>query len=127
MSVFEPECQTNQDIDDPHFDTLWYMLIDGENILDFTDNYTWVGAIDQTVWGEMGNGTVIIRFFANDTAYNNGTSQITVRKDINAPVVFVIAPDNYEVFNDDRPEYNLTIAEINLHRMCIQWEVHFLI
>jgi len=64
--------------------TTLYMLINGEDLNDYTENNTWTGEIEQTVWEEMDNGTVIIRIFAFDTAGNIGMNEVIVYKNITA-------------------------------------------
>ncbi|GAI97776.1 unnamed protein product, partial [marine sediment metagenome] len=48
-----------------HLNTTWYVLIGNSTIIPFTD---FDGTIDQTMWDLFGNGTVTIRFYANDSA-----------------------------------------------------------
>jgi hypothetical protein len=69
--------------------TQWYM-IDGELF-----NYMFIGStgtINQTAWNGKGNGTVIIRFYANDTAGNIAWQEVIVRKDIILPFVDITNP-----------------------------------
>ncbi|GAH06705.1 unnamed protein product, partial [marine sediment metagenome] len=65
----------------------------------------------------MGNGTVSIQFYANDTAGNIGFSEIAVLKDIIAPVIEINRPFIYEVFGEDTPDYNINLTEGNLDMM----------
>jgi hypothetical protein len=87
---------------DSHLDTTWYTLI-GENVnITFTGSS---GSIDQTTWNKFSNGTVTIRFYANDTVGNLNHKDITVRKDIYAPVITVSSPDNDDIFGSNAPNF----------------------
>ncbi len=63
-------------------DARWYMLINGTDNTDYTNNHTWNDEVDQFIWEYMDNGTVIIRIFANDSLGYIGMAEVTVRKDI---------------------------------------------
>ncbi|MFX0007373.1 MAG: hypothetical protein ACFFAV_11695, partial [Candidatus Hermodarchaeota archaeon] len=87
---------------DSHLDTTWYTLI-GENVnITFTGSS---GSIDQTIWNKFSNGTVTIRFYANDTVGNLNHKDITVRKDIYAPVITVTSPSNDDFFGINAPNF----------------------
>ncbi|MHA1147202.1 MAG: hypothetical protein ACTSR8_03055 [Promethearchaeota archaeon] len=57
----------------------WYMLYNASHT---TDNYTWNGLIDQAVWDEIGNGTLTLRMYANDSLGNMNYEELILRKDI---------------------------------------------
>jgi len=93
----------NVDIqDNVMLDDKWYQLDSGIII---TNNYTWTGTIEQTVWNQIGNGTVTIRFFANDTATNLGFEEVTIRKNIFAPIITINSPGSNELFGIDAPDF----------------------
>ena len=97
-------------IPDTDLDATWYSLDGGTTNIPFSGLS---GTIDQTEWDKMGNGTVTITFYANDTANNIGQAGVTVRKDIIAPVITIISPTTAEEF-DYTPIFDITIAEANL-------------
>ncbi|MFW9970976.1 MAG: nitrous oxide reductase family maturation protein NosD [Candidatus Odinarchaeota archaeon] len=59
----------------------WYSLNNGLNIT--FSGFT--GVINQTEWDKIGNGTVTIRFYANDSLGLEGFAVVVIRKDIKAP------------------------------------------
>jgi hypothetical protein len=92
-------------------DTVWYTL-DGGGA-----NYTvsgLTGTFNQLAWRALSEGSVTIRFYANDTGGNIGSAAITVEKDISAPVITIIFPLPDSVFGLDTPNYNISIDELNL-------------
>ena len=93
-----------------NLDARWYSLDGGTTAIPFTGL---TGVIDQTEWDKIGNGTVTITFYVNDTANNINQAEVTVRKDIIAPVITIIDPSNTEQF-EFTPIYNITINELNL-------------
>ncbi|TFF90415.1 MAG: hypothetical protein EU548_03125 [Promethearchaeota archaeon] len=68
------------EINDTHLDSMWY-TIDGVHNFVFTEN----GTINQAAWNAQNDGTVIIYFYANDTAENIGRNYVTTIKDTSAP------------------------------------------
>ncbi len=88
----------------------WYQL----NGTIITGNYSWTGTIDQSVWNQVGNGTVAIIFYANNTVGKVGSNSVTVRKDIIAPVITIYTPQNNARFNTTAPTYLISISEKNL-------------
>ena len=88
----------------------WYQL---EAIIS-TNNYSWTGTIDQSVWDQIGNGTVTIIFYANNTVGKEASNSVTVRKDIIAPVITINSPQNNSRYNSTAPVYMISISENNL-------------
>ena len=102
----------NVDITDPSgVNTTWYTIDGG------LTNYTFTGtngAINQGVWDGRPNGTVTIRFYANNTLGEESASQVTIRRDILAPSIIIISPTTNQLFSSIPPTFNLTIVEGNL-------------
>ncbi|MFX0181299.1 MAG: hypothetical protein ACFE78_14025, partial [Candidatus Hodarchaeota archaeon] len=98
-------------IEEDYLDTVWYYLDDG---IVKTNNYTYTGSIGQGVWEQVGNGTVTIKFYANDTNGNVGFSQTVVSKDKIAPDITINSPTNGQEFINIVPIFDLTITEGNL-------------
>jgi len=98
-------------IDEDYLDSTWYYLDDG---IVKTNNYTYTGSIAQSVWEQVGNGTVTITFYANDTNGNVGSSETVVRKDNIAPDITINSPTNGQEFINELPTFDLTITEGNL-------------
>lgn len=57
----------------------WYMLY---NLSTQSQNYTWNGEIDQSIWNIFGNGTIILRIYANDSLGNVNFVEVNFQKDI---------------------------------------------
>lgn len=89
---------------------MWYTLNYGINNISINEV---TGSIDQTEWDKIGNGTATIIFYANDTTNNIGQAEVTVRKDIIAPMVSITSPTTGEEF-EYTPNFIITIGETNL-------------
>lgn len=89
----------------------WYNLF---NATYTTSNYTWTGSIDPLIWGELGNGTVNLRIWANDTLNNIAYTEVSLFKDIIAPYLSLITPLNGGTFNETAPDFSLSIYDNNL-------------
>ncbi|MFX0002960.1 MAG: hypothetical protein ACFE9J_05700, partial [Candidatus Hermodarchaeota archaeon] len=98
--------------DDNNLHTAWYKL---KNETITTLNYTWTGTLEQTVWDEIGNGTLTISFYANDTMSNFGFSEITVIKDLSAPIISTIEPENYAIFSYKAPDFRIYISGTDIY------------
>ncbi|TFF97828.1 MAG: hypothetical protein EU547_03265 [Promethearchaeota archaeon] len=89
---------------DNNLNTTWYSLVGNSSIFIFTST---MGSIDQTTWDFFENGTVTIRFYANDTAGNNIYEDVTVRKNIFAPIITIISPENDNRFGIHAPSFTI--------------------
>lgn len=101
-------------MNEPHLDKVWYVLTNGN--LNYT-SFELSGTIDDSLWKEFPNGTITIRFYANDTVNNEDFAEITVRKDINAPTIQILRPTSYEFFTHSPPNFTLKVEDSNLNRM----------
>jgi len=101
-------------IQEPYLETTWYTLDDGVTPISFTGL---TGNIDQSEWDKLGNGTVTIQFYANDTVGNEGMSQITIHKDIAAPIVYINYPIPGLVFSTLAPEFDISVVDSQLDSM----------
>jgi len=99
-------------ITEANLNTTWYTLDGGTTNITFSGL---TGAIDQTLWGLEGNGTVTIRFYANDSMGNLGFAEITLRKDIIAPLITINDPTPYDLLGVGAPDFDLSITEANLN------------
>ncbi|MFW9873096.1 MAG: NosD domain-containing protein [Candidatus Thorarchaeota archaeon] len=105
--------QLEVQINETNLHTSWYFLENGtltSPIHYFSGN----GPISQISWDLFGNGTVLIRFYANDTVGNIAFSVVIVRKDILAPIITINIPTTNQLFGIGPPSYDLTIIEGNL-------------
>jgi len=98
-------------VTDANLDSIWYTLDGGST------NSTPVsasGTIDQAMWNTVGNGTVTIRFYANDTLGNINYEEIIVLKDIIEPSIAFNSPNPNDLFGSSAPDYDLTVTDANL-------------
>jgi len=83
----------------------WYMLYNQTwNSLNYLFN-EFTGKINQEAWEEFWNGTVTIRFYANDTAGNVKYKDITIQKNIFDPIITIISPGNEDLFGVSAPNF----------------------
>ncbi len=96
---------------DPNLDDTWYTLDDG------ITNITFPGltlTINKGEWDKKGNGTVSIRFYANDAWGHEGFLEIILRKDAYIPDITINSPLSNEKFGRNPPEFNISIFEEDL-------------
>ncbi|MFX1314478.1 MAG: nitrous oxide reductase family maturation protein NosD, partial [Promethearchaeota archaeon] len=91
-------------------DASWYQLTNGTFT---TISRTWTGSIDINDWSSIGNGTVIIIFYANDTLGNVAMANVLVYKDIISPSILINEPKSHDVFGHVPPVCNLTLYDTN--------------
>ena len=91
-------------VSDTNLEDVWYRLSNGTVV---TNNYPWTGSIEQVVWDQVGNGTVTIRFYANDSATNTNNEYVIVRKNIYAPIITIDSQiiDNNDLFGIAAPNF----------------------
>ncbi|MBA7631929.1 hypothetical protein ES703_39466 [subsurface metagenome] len=94
-----------------NLNSTWYTLNDGAKN-EFVGN---MGTIDQGAWDACNNGSVLIRFYANDTAENVAFEEIIVRKNIHCPNITIISPTLYEEFSNVAPNFELLVIDPNLN------------
>jgi parallel beta-helix repeat protein len=98
---------------EPRLNSTWYTLDGTSGKFNFSGTS---GTIDQSSWDAYGNGTVIIRFYANDTFGYEGSQPITVRKDIIKPDITINSPESNGLFGPTSPTFDITISESNLDK-----------
>lgn len=101
-------------IDGLYLNKTFYSAIGGSK------NYTFEGyngQVDQDFWNGFGNGTVSLRFYANDSLGNSDFDDITVRKDIFAPTIELISPKRGELFGKIAPDFTICVNDTNLDAM----------
>jgi len=102
----------NVEIYDANLDTMWYTIDGGITNITFIVNET----IDQSAWDTLPNGTVTITFYANDSAGNIGFAEVTIRKDVTAPIITINNPQNSDVIGATAPNFDISIDELNLDK-----------
>jgi parallel beta-helix repeat protein len=102
----------NISINELNLDTMWYTLDEGGTNNTIPSS---IGTFNQTVWDALSEGSVTIRFYANDTSGNIGSAIVTVEKDISAPVITINLPFSDSVFGSTAPSFNVRITDIYLY------------
>jgi hypothetical protein len=100
----------NLTVTDANLGSIWYSLDGGSNSTPVSE----IGTIDQTMWSGRPNGTVTIRFYANDTIGNLNYTEVVVRKDISAPAISINSPNTNDLFGTSAPSYDLIVVDGNL-------------
>ncbi|MFO7796660.1 MAG: hypothetical protein R6W84_10945 [Promethearchaeia archaeon] len=101
------------DLEDLNFQYIWYSLHTKDE--GWSENITLAlgqlsGEIDNNLWDSYQNGTIYIRFYANDSAGNFDFKQVKIFKDLIAPNIQIISPNNGQRFNN-APNFILNITE----------------
>ncbi len=107
----------NLTIIDNNLDSIWYSLDGGST------NSTPIaatGTINQIMWSVQPNGTITIRFYANDTTGNLNYQEVVVRIDIIAPIITIIEPNNFDKFGITPPDITININDTNLDKRWYQ-------
>jgi hypothetical protein len=99
-------------ITDANFESIWYSLDGGTT--NSTPSSATIGTINQTLWDAKENGTVTIRFFANDTLGNMDYKEVMIMKDIDPPNIIIITPVPDQLNGSISPDYSLIVLEGNL-------------
>ena len=101
-------------ITESNLEAYWYTLDDGTTNITIS---SLTGTVDQSEWDKRGNGTVVIKFYAEDEGNNEGFAEINVRKDINVPLITINSPGALDIFGKSAPEFDLSVVESNLDSM----------
>jgi len=99
----------NIQIIEPHLQQKLYSLNGRPNI-----TFTTETQFNQTEWNNIGNGTVLIIFYAIDVAGSVNSSQIIVRKDAIIPDITIHSPIADETFTKS-PGFTISIVEEDLN------------
>ena len=98
--------------DSSSINTRWYRLLNG-TVTTTNTTFTTNETINQARWEEIGNGTVTIQFFVNDSLGNIGFSEVVVLKDIHNPTIMINSPIYFDLFGSIPPDYNVEVSDIN--------------
>ncbi|MFX1238302.1 MAG: hypothetical protein ACFE8P_11355, partial [Promethearchaeota archaeon] len=118
---------------DEDFNMSWYsVLVNGtwsENIFFNGTSVILDGTliqIDQSIWGSCANGTVIIKFYANDTFGNLGSYELIMEKDIYIPDIYIDVASggilHPTIFNQ-QPIFNITFSYPEPHYSMVWYRI----
>ena len=99
------------DLIEDNVDTIWYTIDNGLNNRSIVSTF---GTIDESDWNALPDGSVNIVFYANDTAGNIGSVQVTVIKDTTNPVIIINNPNYSDQYSASPPSFDINLIEINL-------------
>ena len=125
VTIVDPTDSELNDNNPPTYDVMiievnlndtWYTLNGGDPISFSGISGSNTGTIDSDAWIALPDGSVIIRFYANDTAGNLEVDEVTVIKDTQSPIVVINSPTDLQEFGEDPPSYDVTITEANLEQ-----------
>lgn len=100
-------------IDEPNLEKVWYSLNNGMNYSSSELN----GFFDEDAWNACGNGTVTIRFYANNTLGNIGSTKVIIHKDIYFPFITIISPESGHLCGINAPNYNISVSTLDVDSM----------
>jgi hypothetical protein len=98
-------------ITEPNIDVIWFTLDGG------TTNSTPMassGTLTQSFWDTAGSGSVIIRFYVNDSAGNMAFDEVNVTKDLSPPSVAITSPSD-GASGTSAPSFDVTITDPTLN------------
>jgi len=105
-------------ITDINLNSTWYSLWNGSVLTsNRTFSYGFDVTIDQAIWDQVGNGTVLISFFANDSFGNWNYIDIMIRKDVITPILIILNPVDNEIRVITERDFTFNIIEDNLDTM----------
>ncbi len=107
FGVITPDMDLN--IVEVHLSKTWYSL---SNESKSTNNITWTGKINQSVWDLFDNGAITIHVYANDTNGNMGYSDTIVFKDKTLNYFWNLTGQKITI-DDIQPNFNWTRTEQN--------------
>jgi parallel beta-helix repeat protein len=98
---------------DINLNKMWYILSNGTVTSNIVPISSLTGIIDTVAWSEMGNGSITLTFYANDTAGNTANTADTLYKDMIAPKIEVTQPQSFATYKKDVP-FSITVEDANL-------------
>ena len=104
----------NIEILELNLEEVWYQL---QNDTFLTDIYSWEGQIEQNVWDQIGNGTIQVHIYANDSNGNLGYEKFVLYKDILSPLINIYEPTPSQLCGIQAPEITLVIIDPNLDKV----------
>ncbi len=114
-------------ITDPDLEYKWYSFDNGITKHFYSEDWDY---FNQEAWNACGNGTVNIRFYANNTAGNTAFMEIPVYKDCLGPFIEINLPTEDASF-ENAPSFDLSITDAQFDESwycvwsCNQWSKNY--
>jgi len=89
----------------------WYSLDGG-----LTNTTCGLAGTLSTQWGKQPNGTVMVTFWANDSANYVVATSLVIQRDIIAPIITITSPQNQQT-SSDPPQLTFTVVDANLNKV----------
>ncbi len=102
LTIFEPNLQST-----------WYTLNGGLTNHSFSGT---TGIINQSLWDDFGNGSIVIRFYARDSIGYLSFNEVLINKDILPPQLTILNPIKHQTYGDIAFDFNITINEPNIDK-----------
>ncbi|MFX1589294.1 MAG: caspase family protein, partial [Promethearchaeota archaeon] len=119
LKINKPLSNTTYGLESPSFEleldteyvhSTWYTLNDGSKYFFLGES----GKINQTEWDLFEDGTINIKFYANDTLGYVDCIQVIVGKDTIKPSLDVLAPSAYQLYGNHSPNFIVSVDDPNL-------------
>jgi len=94
-------------------DQIWYTLNNSITSLTLKNITNLANALDQSLWDSFGSCTITIRFSINDTSGNIGYDEITVTKDVTAPLIIINYPSTNIIYGVNFPTFNISVYDVS--------------
>ncbi|KKM63000.1 hypothetical protein LCGC14_1516010, partial [marine sediment metagenome] len=101
----------NVSITSSTIDKRWYSLNGGMKYFFSGLN----GTIDQNAWDVVGNGSLLLKFYVNNSAGTMNFDEVTILKDELAPIISILSPTENQIFGSSIFDFSLAITEGNLN------------
>jgi hypothetical protein len=100
--------EINLEVSDLYLESIWYKFNSSDEL------YIYNGTIDPALWNNMSDGSILIEFYANDSAVNIGFDFIVLIKDTIQPEISILSPSIYQMFGIEVPEIQLEVSDPHL-------------
>ncbi len=93
---------------EPYRDSTWYTINGSSTIHEiFSDT----GPIDQDEWNTLHNGSLVLRFYANNSAGVENFEDVIIYRDIISPLLTIENPLENQEFTKDPPDVIVSFSE----------------
>jgi len=104
-------------IDEYILNETWYRIKNTTETY-ISGNFSFIypsGTVSQSIWDLFGNNDeIVLEVFANDSVGNEASEEISLWKDIGAPILTIMKPLNNSDYAWLSPKFNITITDVRL-------------